>query len=324
MKTIYIKAWTTALLMLIAVVTAAQTTRIEFTAPDSYPEGIAYDSTADVFYVSSVRTGTIGKVDRQGNYSVLYSDNNLKSTFGMKIEPGQRRLWVCAGDPNYSRFIDSATYRKIARLIAIDLTTGQKTADIDLARLFTGRHFANDLTVDNEGNLYITDSFSPVIYKVSAGSTTPVLFAQNNWFGSAGVGLNGIAWHPGGFLLVANNGRGSVLKVDAKDPQRVTRVQVRQFFPGADGLLIDAEGNLVLVQNKGVNRIFQLKSTDNWQTASVSAATASADMFSFPSTAALSRGQVWVMNAKLHELSDSSSVPSQKFSIQHARFIPVK
>lgn len=324
MKTMFRKGLLTAILIGSLLNTNAQTTRIEFVAPDSYPEGVAYDSIADVFYVSSVRTGTIGKVDRQGNYSVLFSDNGLKSTFGMKVLPAQRRLWVCAGDPNYSKFIDSSTYRKMARLIAIDLNTGRKVADIDLSRLHNGRHFANDLTFDNDGNIYITDSFSPVIYKVTVGNNTPSVFAQNNWFGSAGVGLNGIAWHPGGFLLVANNGRGSVFKVDTQDPQRVSRVQIKQFFPGADGLLMDGQGNLVLVQNKGVNKIFQLSSTDNWQTASVRAATAAADMFSFPSTAAMARGQVWVMNAKLHELSDSSSVPSQKFSLQLAKFSPVK
>lgn len=38
------------------------TARIEFTAEESYPEGITYDSVSDVYFVSSARLGTIGKV----------------------------------------------------------------------------------------------------------------------------------------------------------------------------------------------------------------------------------------------------------------------
>ncbi|MET0462836.1 MAG: hypothetical protein ABW007_06770, partial [Chitinophagaceae bacterium] len=75
---------------------------------------------------------------------------------------------------------------------------------------------------------------------------------------------------------------------------------------------------------KGTNKIFRLTSADNWQTANVIAATQSKDMFSYPSTATMRNKEIWIMNAKLHELADSANVPSKKFSIQLARFIPLK
>src|SRR5688572_10553085 len=87
----------------------AQTRRIEFEAPAQYPEGVVYDKSKDVFYVSSVHTGTVGKVDRKGNYAVLHADSTLKSTYGMKIAPAGDRLWVCAGDANYSKYRDPST-----------------------------------------------------------------------------------------------------------------------------------------------------------------------------------------------------------------------
>lgn len=311
-----------AVFMFAVTISTAQTKRIEFTAPEMYPEGVVYDANAGLFYVSSVTTGTIGKVDASGNYSVVYADSLLKSTFGMKIAPAQRKLWVCVSDPNHSKYRDSSTYKKMARLIAIDLTTGTKVNDIDLASLYGGKHFANDLDIDADGNVYITDSYSPVIYKVDNSGKASV-FAQSEWFASAGVGLNGIVVHPGGYLLVANNGAGALLKVDLRDPQRVGRVMIDQFFPGADGLLLDGR-DLLLVQNKGVNKVFRLASADNWQRAAVVAATKMEDRFSYPSTLTKRNQEIWVMNAKLHELSDSTQAPSKKFSIQQAILQPVK
>jgi sugar lactone lactonase YvrE len=306
-----------------AALATAQTQRIEFEAPEAYPEGTAYDPGEGVFYVSSVHNGTIGKTDQSGKYTPVFIDSTLKSTFGMKIEVAKKRLWVCAGDPTYSQYRDSSTHKKMIRLIGLDITTYRKVADIDLSALYKGRHFANDLTLDAQGNVYITDSYSPVIYKVDADGKASV-FAQSMWFAATGTGLNGIVWHPDGFLLVNNNANGSLLKVDLNDPQQVSKVQVNQFFPGADGLLLDGQNNLVLVQNKGVNKIFKLASTDKWASAKVIAATQSKDMFNFPSTATQKGNEVWIMNAKLQELSDSSSILSKKFSLQEAVFVPVK
>jgi sugar lactone lactonase YvrE len=301
----------------------AQAQRIEFKAPLTYPEGIVYDYKTDVFYVSSVHHATIGKVDRKGNYSAFYSDSTLKSTYGMKIDPSANRLWVCAGDANYSQYKDAATHKKMIKVVALELSTGNKLKEIDLSSLQEGQHFANDMALDNKGNVYITDSYSPVIYRVD-NSNTPSVFAKNNWFMSVGVGLNGIAWHPNGFLVVANNGSGCLLKVDLSDPSRVSKVQIDQFFPGADGLLFDDQDNLVLVQNKGTNKIFKLSSNDNWSSAKVIGATPAKDMFSYPSTATAAGKEIWVMNSKLNELADSTKVFSSKFSLQKAMFLPVK
>ncbi|MET0464823.1 MAG: hypothetical protein ABW007_16795, partial [Chitinophagaceae bacterium] len=208
--------------------TYSQTKRIEFTADETYPEGVTFDAKRNVFYVSSARKATIGKVDSAGQYTEILADSSLKSSYGMKVHGD--KLWVCTGDANYSKYSDSSTYKKMIRLIGIDLLTGQKSDDIDLSALYAGAHFANDLTFDDKGNIYITDSYSPVIYKVQAGKAA--VFAQSTWFSSAGVGLNGIVWHPAGFLLVTNNGNGNLLKVDISDPARISKVKINQFFPG--------------------------------------------------------------------------------------------
>ncbi|MET0300152.1 MAG: hypothetical protein ABW036_10335, partial [Flavitalea sp.] len=231
--------------------------KIEFIAPSVYPEGVAYDPGTNVFYVSSVSYGTIGKVTMDGKYSEIYKDTTLRSSFGIKLF--ENKIWFCVSDPHFSKKKSPETFRKMIRLICIDPSTGKKLQDIDLSGLAPGPHFGNDLAIDKNGNKYISDSFSPVIYKVDKNNKATV-FASNPLFGAIGTGLNGLAVHSSGYLIAVNSARGSILKINMTNPEKVTKVKSDQFFPGADGLLFDVKGNLILVQNKGVDKIFKLTS----------------------------------------------------------------
>lgn len=297
--------------------------KITFEAPSAYPEGIAWSPASKTFYVSSVKTGTIGKVTMDGKYEVVYEDSTLKSTFGMKVDEQHDMLWVCAGDPNYSIYSSPVTYKKAARIIGISLSTGELKKSIDLASLIAGNHFANDITPDDKGNLYVTDSYSGAIYKIDSAGNSSV-FAQNGLFAGKNIGLNGIVYHPQGFLLAAHNTRGALIKIDINDPKKIWVVVMRDFFPGADGLLLDDKGDLVLIQNKGVDKIYKIQSADNWLSATVTAATVVTDRFQNPTTATFADNKVYVLNAKLNEITDKSKNPSKEFSIQQAEFKPAK
>jgi len=298
------------------------TTRIEFNAPDSYPEGIAYDSIRDVFFVSSARLGSIGKVSNAGAYTTLINDPAFKSSYGLKVHPDGKRLFACISDANYSKFTSPDTRKKMARLVGIDIATGKKVNDIDLAALVPGQHFANDLTFDKSQNAYVTDSFANVIYKVTPDGKASV-FADSPLFKTKGVGLNGIVYHPGGFLLSVSSGTGTIYKIDVNNPKNVTKVTTEQFFMNGDGLLLTGNKSLVVVQNGGSHKIYELTSEDNWASAKLSASTLAADRFTYPSTATKAKDKVWIMNANFSELVDSTSVPSKKFAIQHARLMPL-
>lgn len=304
-----------------APIPSEPTQRISFTAPDSYPEGVVYDSIANVYYVSSARLGTIGKVTPEGSYSQLYSEPTLKSTYGLKLSP-DGKLYACAGDANYSKFTSPDTRKKMARVLVIDTATGKKTADIDLAGLVPGEHFPNDMAFDSSGNAYVTDSFANVIYKITKDGKASV-FADSPLFKTKGIGLNGIVWHNAGYLLACSTGTGAIYKISTADPKQVSKVAATQFFVNADGLLLTGDKTMALVQNGGSDKIYELKSEDNWASAKLHAGTLVADRFTYPATATMANGKVWIMNANFTELMDSTAVPSQKFNIQHARLMPL-
>jgi len=310
------------LLLLTGCLAVKPTERIEFESHDLYPEGIAYDPAADIFYVSSMRMGTIGKVDRMGMYTSVYSDNTLKSSYGMKIHPDGKRLFVCVGDANYSKYTSPDTRKKMCRLISIEKSSGKKLDDIDLTGLIDDKHFPNDIAFDDQSNIYMTDSYANCIYKITPDGKTSVL-CHDKIFETEGIGLNGIVWHPGGFLLVDNSNTGRIYKVDLKDPSHVQKINIDQYFLGADGLVLNDDQTLTIVVNGGNDKIFQLKTEDNWQSAKLAATTMIVDRFSYPATATMKGKDIWIMNAKTNELADSNAVPAKRFDIQRAVFKPV-
>ena len=307
----------------IAAIKPEPSPRIEFEALESYPEGIVFDQSANVYYVSSARLGNIGKVTPQGAYTIFHGDTTLKSTYGLKIHPDKKRLFACAGDANYSKFTNPATRTKMARLLSFDLSSGKKLSDIDLSGLLPGKHFLNDIAFDLQNNAYITDSFAGAVYRVSPDGKATV-FAKDELFKTEGVGLNGIVFHPEGFLIVDNSSKGQLFKIDIKNPKNVSKVEIDQFFLGADGLLLTDKNTLNMVVNGGSDKIYQLQSTDGWKTAKVAAATLSTDRFTYPSTATQNGKDIWVMNAQFNQLLDSNQVPVKRFAIQKAVYKPLK
>lgn len=295
------------------------TERISFEAPDTYPEGVAFDKASQVYFVSSARTGTIGKVSPSGAYTALYTDSGLKSTYGIKVHPDGKRLFACVGDANYSKYTSPDTRYKMGRLISIDIASGKKLSDVDLSGLLPGKHFPNDLTFDAQGNCYVTDSYAHAIYKISGAGKASV-FAKDKKLETAGIGVNGIVYHPKGYLLVDNTNTGSLYKIEIQDPARVQKVMINQYFLGADGLLLLDSTHLTVVVNGGNDKIYQLTTEDNWNSAEMAATTLIADRFTYPSTATNNNGEVWIMNAKFNELVDSNGVPSKTFAIQRAVF----
>ena len=322
MKTLKYLALGSLSIAILAAWKAGPTPRIEFDALESYPEGIAYDKATNVYYVSSARLGHIGKVTPEGSYSILYPDSNLKSTYGVKVHPDGKRLFVCAGDANYSKYTSPATRMMMARLIILDLKTGKKLSDIDLSTLVPGKHFPNDIAFDRQNNAYITDSYAGTIYKVTDDGKASV-FAKDDLFKTEGVGLNGIAFHPNGYLIVDNSAKGQLYKVELKNPKDVKKVAIDQYFLGADGLILSDKNTLTMVVNGGTNKIFQLSSNDNWQSAKISASTLVTDRFTYPSTATQNGNDIWVMNTQFNQLLDSNTVPVKKFAIQKVIYKPV-
>ena len=287
---------------------------IGFSADTAYPESVTWSAKQNRFFVSSVRHGTVGTVTQDGQYAPFIADDRLVSTVGLLVDDARNTLWVTNSDPGAGDRTKAATQGKLAGIATYDATTGKRLAYHDLGHLSEGTHLANDVALDADGNAYVTDSFAPVIYRVSKAGDASI-FARSPLFKDAeGFNLNGIAYHKDGYLLVGKYNSGELFRVTIADPTRIERVKLSEPLKGADGFsLVDAE-HLVVVLNLGADKTVELVSTDGWTSAKVVRETKS--VTSMPTAATRAGQDVWVLNSRLDTLFDAKAPKVSDFLLQ--------
>jgi sugar lactone lactonase YvrE len=283
--------------------------------PGLHPEGIEWDAENERFLVGSLTEGTVFAIADDGTVTPFIEDENLMASVGIHIDQRNNRLLVASSDLAAT---GDPAMNGSALLGAYDLTTGEQIYFADLGALLPeGRHFANDVTADPEGNAYVTDSFSPVIYKVTPEGEASI-FAENELFAIEGFGLNGIEYHGHEYLLAAVSGSQSLYKVPFADPTDVTAVELSEPFSG-DGIIINPEdGHLFAVATTASgSELLELASDDEYVTAEV-VNRAVLDATLSPSTATIRDGAVYVVHVHFGELF--AGEPVEAFEIMRVDF----
>ncbi len=293
--------------------------------PGLYPEGIAYDERRRRFLLGSFRRGGVYEVAPDGTTKPLVSDPRLHSVLGITVDAARNRLLATNSDLGAAERPYPAGPAKLAALGIYDLTTGTPLGLVDLGGLTAGpRHLANDVAVDARGNAYVTDSFSPVIYKVDVEGRASV-FLEHESLRGEGVGLNGIVVHPSGFLLVAKKDDGVLFKVPLDAPRAFTKVALPVALRAADGLVLSGTDELAVICNKtpsaAPSSVFALKTSDAWASARVEGNAPLGDVY--PTTGALKDGKLYVVHSSLDALI--SAPRARQESLREAAIIePVR
>ncbi len=281
---------------------------VKFNSSTLYPEGVGWDATNKRFLVTSIRKGEIGSVKDDGSYWVFAKDSRMVSSVGIKIDEMRDRVLVCNSDPGAAEKSSPATTGKLAALAVFQLSTGRLIKYVDLAKGLDGGHFCNDIAIDKDGTAYITDSFSPIIYKVDVNYESSVLINDKTFSGKS-FNLNGIVVKDD-YLIVDKMNSGQLFKIPKNNPGAFTEVKLKKKIFGADGLIWGIDGSLNVIANNNAhvgvpastatNAVIKLSSNDNWASASVIGEADTGDVFA--TTGTLRNKQIYVMHAMLHIL----------------------
>ncbi|TPG66641.1 SMP-30/gluconolactonase/LRE family protein [Hymenobacter nivis] len=295
---------------------------VVFTKSAVYPEGVQYDAAGSRFLVSSQTAGTVGAVADNGTYTEFATDAALVSSIGLNLDAGRNRLLVAVSDPGYNTARTSAaTLRKLARLAIFNRDNGQLVRSVDLGALLPAlNHFANDIAVDAQGNAYVTDSFAPIIYKVDLQGNATVLLNNSQFVAPAGTfGLNGIVYHPDGYLLVAKSDEGALFKVPLSDPTTFSRVTTTGLnLTGADGMRLQ-DNNTLQVSTNAQAKVQRLTTANAWGAAALSGTFATPPQY--PTTLAARTGtDGYVLYSNLNALQTNQQPPVSQFTIARLRF----
>jgi sugar lactone lactonase YvrE len=227
------------------------------------PEGIEYDEDNGRFLTGSLAEGTIFVFERDGRIVPFIRDAELVSSVGIEADEDRDRLLVT--NSSSAVFADQNAPGH-AKLGVYHLTTGERLAMVDLGATVAppARHFANDVTVDGEGNAYVTDTFANAIYRVTPSYEASVMHRFTDL--PQGALLNGIVYHDGGYLLVVAGDR--LYKVPVANPAGTTQVNVSEPVDGQDGIVLTRDGRLVATSNsQSEPRLVAFRSNDNWVSA---------------------------------------------------------
>lgn len=201
-----------------------------------FPEGVAYQSSTQNFFVSSSTDGAIYKGNLNDAAATVFLPGNQDgrtSATGLKVD-GQGRLFVSG----------AAT----GQMFVYDANTGALLKAYSTPAVPMGGTFINDVALTPDA-AYFTDSRRPILFRVARTASglgdaaeswldltgTPIKYQQQ------GFNLNGIAATPDGkYLIVVQSNTGQLFRIGTTD-KSVTEIQFGGTVMNGDGILLDGQ-----------------------------------------------------------------------------------
>lgn len=203
---------------------------------DLIPEGITFSPSTNCFYISSIYKGKIISVDAEtGMVKNFMQSDSLKMSFlGMITEEQKKILWACGNMEKDGKNTSCVT--------RISLTTGDILKTYSINSPFHCMY--NDLVLDDNGNIYFTDSRNHAVYIITAKSDTIALFYK----GEEITHPNGITISPDNrYLFIASTDKG-IRTIDIQNRKIVDGFCASINSTGIDGLKYYNK-NLIGIQN---------------------------------------------------------------------------
>uniref|UniRef100_A0A0E0CZI6 Uncharacterized protein n=1 Tax=Oryza meridionalis TaxID=40149 RepID=A0A0E0CZI6_9ORYZ len=238
-----------------------------------FHDGVRWDAEGGRFLVTTMTDGRVVEVPGGGGAGagagegkvearVVVADPGAagRSATGLTLDAPRRRLLVV--------YTDLAPWFGYAAVAAYELGSWRRLFLVRLDRPGDST-LADDVAVDEEGNAYVTDAKGNKIWKVSPDGEPLSVIKNATFFQRPGwinifVGLNGIVYHPNGYLLVIHTSGGDLFKVYPKTGS-VHVVKVKGSLKTGDGLALLSPTRLVAAGL--VSRL--VESDDDWETAAV-------------------------------------------------------
>jgi len=216
---------------------------VAFTLPqrDFFPEGIAADPATGAFFVASVRSGEIVRVDPEQEEPRLFARLPW-SAMGMRVDRPRSLLWVAISGLEQRRDL-TPDRRGRAGIAALDLDDGALLSEYLLPAGV--ERVVGDLVVGSDGSVYATDSIAGGVWVLRPGTDTPAPLQPDGSLASP----QGLDIGDDGMLYVADY-NGGIFRVDPRvgglrqltAPDDVTVYGIDGLYRFGDGLLAVQNG----------------------------------------------------------------------------------
>ncbi|WP_316737139.1 ATP-binding protein [Pedobacter aquatilis] len=181
------------------------------------PESVLYQAKNKMLYVSLI-DGEAAKKDGKGGIALLNIDGSIK-----------KADWVTGLDApkGLGIFKDKLYVADIDKVIAINTSTGKIISKVTIE----GAVFLNDITIDGNGNVYVSDTRTGKIYQIKNGKAT--LYMENV------SSPNGLKYYKNELYVLAGT---QLVKFNAKKEKTVIATGLEK---SGDGLEILNDGSFI-------------------------------------------------------------------------------
>ena len=182
---------------------------------DLVPEGVAFDVATQTIYVSSTYKRKIISIDKDGKVSdfINESQDDIKSVIGMEVDEKTNSLWAVSCEAlDVLPLINPGQRQWWSSVYQFNLKDGKLVKRYDLNK---DSVFLNDLTVANDGTVYITESIQRGVYIIKPGADSLELFLEIR---PPYQFINGICFtdKPGSLFVASTEG---IIKIDLSTKQ---------------------------------------------------------------------------------------------------------
>jgi streptogramin lyase len=193
-------AITTGLLIIISCYSQQQQVILTNSESDIIPEGIAVGKNGTI-YITSIARKKILAIDQQGHASDFIQSNQdgFLQGLGIKIDEQKQWLWAVSNDKQSDHYI--------SKVHAFDIRTQKVQQQYSIED--TAKHLFNDLTLNANGKIYITDTYGASVYEVDPSNQKMNVFIQDSLIAFP----NGIASNNKGEMYIATYSHG-LMKLD--------------------------------------------------------------------------------------------------------------
>lgn len=148
---------------------------IELSPNFQYPNGIARSSKG-ILYVGSVTSGQILRIDSQGKRETFFpGSSEIFAATSLRLDERRGILWGTSSDFLGIKNSKGEIVRRPHRIFAIDTRTGKVLRVI----VMPDNGFGNDIALDDNGSVYLTDSSRPRIHYLAPGTSKLQVWAEN-------------------------------------------------------------------------------------------------------------------------------------------------
>ncbi|MEO9338261.1 hypothetical protein ABFT80_12540 [Mesorhizobium sp. SB112] len=201
----------------------------------SYPNGITHAEDGTLF-IGQITQGGILRRGPDGLWSRIHEGSeSIFAGTALRLDEARNVLWGASPD-----FLPEGEPR-VPNIFAIDTRTGVVLQSVALNDGFT-----NDIAIEPEGSILVTDSTGGRLLRLTLGETEFETALQDDRLThDSGIGVGGIARAPNGAVAVGNFSTGR-LYIYENDSLR--ELELPRTIENPDGMAFTADGSLIVLE----------------------------------------------------------------------------